>query len=66
MIHMKILFAAFEAEPFAKTGGLGEVCGSLPGALRARGGRCARDPAEISLPSLRNIRTGCVTSPTSV
>ncbi|SHI13480.1 starch synthase [Sporobacter termitidis DSM 10068] len=35
--QLKVLFAAFEAEPFAKTGGLGDVCGSLPGALQKAG-----------------------------
>jgi starch synthase len=35
--ELKVLFAAFEAEPFAKTGGLGDVCGSLPGALTKAG-----------------------------
>lgn len=28
---MKVLFATSEAAPFVKTGGLGEVAGSLPG-----------------------------------
>ncbi len=33
----QVLFAAFEAAPFFKTGGLGEVAGSLPAALKQEG-----------------------------
>ena len=33
----KVLFLAPEAVPFAKTGGLADVAGSLPGALKRRG-----------------------------
>ena len=34
---MKVLFVSSEASPFIKTGGLGEVTGSLARALRSRG-----------------------------
>jgi starch synthase len=34
---MKVLFAASEIAPWVKTGGLGDVAGVLPGALRSRG-----------------------------
>ncbi len=36
-VPLKILFLTAEAEPFAKTGGLGDVSGALPKALRRLG-----------------------------
>jgi len=45
---MNILFVASEATPFAKTGGLADVIGSLPAALTARGERAA-----VVLPAYR-------------
>lgn len=38
---LKILMATSEAVPFAKTGGLGDVAGSLPQALIAEGAKCS-------------------------
>ena len=38
---MKILFAASEAVPFAASGGLADVLGSLPKAISAKGHECA-------------------------
>ena len=40
-VSMKILYATSEAVPFCKTGGLADVAGSLPGALRAEGAEIA-------------------------
>ncbi|HLJ94765.1 MAG TPA: glycogen synthase GlgA [Gemmataceae bacterium] len=47
----KLLFAASEVVPFAKTGGLADVAGSLPRALSRRGWQCA-----IVLPLYHSIR----------
>lgn len=47
---MNILYAAFEATPFVKTGGLGDVAGSLPGALQNAGCNI-----RVILPKLRQI-----------
>ena len=47
---LQVLFAAFEATPFIKTGGLGDVAGSLPGALKGR--NCE---VRVILPKLSQI-----------
>ena len=46
---MNILFATTEAVPFAKTGGLGDVCGALPGALEGLGVRTS-----VIMPAFRS------------
>lgn len=48
---MKILVAASEAVPFAKTGGLADVCGALPIELTRLG-----HPAALILPAYRQAR----------
>ena len=35
--NIKVLYAAFEASPFIKTGGLGDVAGALPQYLHKEG-----------------------------
>ena len=47
---MRVLFAAFEAVPFMKTGGLGDVAGSLPQALLQAG-----IEARVMLPKFKTI-----------
>ena len=47
----RILMAASEAVPFAKTGGLADVIGALPAALKARGEEVA-----VVIPRYRSVR----------
>jgi starch synthase len=48
---MKILYVTSEATPFAKTGGLGDVAGSLPPALAKEGAEVA-----VAMPLYRRVR----------
>lgn len=50
---MKIIFAASEAAPFAKTGGLADVAGSLPPALASLG-----HDISVILPRYRQVDVG--------
>jgi len=50
---LRVLFASPEVAPFAKTGGLADVAGSLPDALRRRG-----LDVSIALPCYRMVREG--------
>jgi starch synthase len=59
---VKILLATSEAVPFAKTGGLADVCGALPGALAALG----EQPALI-MPAYRQVhQAGIAIEPTGI
>jgi starch synthase len=59
---VKILFATTEAVPFAKTGGLGDVCGSLPLALAELG----HEPV-VLMPAFRQaLECGRPIEPTGV
>ena len=51
MNKLKILFAASEVAPFAKTGGLADVAGSLPAALASQGHQVV-----IVMPFYRSVR----------
>ncbi len=51
--QLKILIAAAEAVPFAKTGGLADVAGSLPKALTALG-----HDVRVVMPRYKQIREG--------
>ncbi len=51
---LKILFLASEADPFVKVGGLGDVAGSLPYALRAL--RSENLDVRLALPFHTTIR----------
>ena len=46
----KVLFAAFEVAPFVKTGGLGDVAGSLPGAINS-----SKYEVRVVMPKLKQI-----------
>ena len=48
---MKVLFAASEAHPFIKTGGLGDVMGALPQSLANLG-----VDARVVIPKYKNIK----------
>ncbi|MCP4426722.1 MAG: glycogen synthase [Chloroflexi bacterium] len=50
---MKILFLSAEVAPFAKTGGLGDIGGSLPKALKAMG-----HDVRVVMPAYQNIESG--------
>ncbi len=50
---LKILFLSAEVAPFAKTGGLGDIGGSLPKALRALG-----HDVRVIMPAYKNIEAG--------
>jgi len=59
---LNIVFLSTEAVPFAKTGGLGDVCGSLPLTLAERGHRVT-----MILPAFASIRnSGIAIEPTDI
>ena len=47
---LKVLFASYEASPFIKTGGLGDVAGALPAAVQ-----CPTIEVRVVLPKLKQI-----------
>ena len=57
---LKVLFLSSEVVPFAKTGGLADVAGALPGALRQLG-----VDVRLVLPYYRLVREGDFQGPLS-
>jgi starch synthase len=53
MSNLKILFASSEVTPFAKTGGLADVSGSLPLALASLGHKVV-----VVMPLYRSVKEG--------
>jgi starch synthase len=53
MLPMRILMIASEAVPFAKTGGLADVLGALPGALARLG-----HDVDVAMPRYRGVTAG--------
>lgn len=61
-LKMKILFPTSECVPFAKTGGLADVCGALPEALQRLG-----HEVHVVMPLYRQVRlSGAALTPTSI
>src|ERR1700738_4924324 len=60
---MKILMVASEAAPFAKSGGLADVVGSLPAALKALGHEVAVLLPRYGSVGLKNARRVCYSLP---
>ncbi len=54
MKKLKILFVTSELSPLARTGGLGDVVGALPGALRGSGA-----DVRVIMPLYKSIKDGC-------
>src|SRR5512147_1966225 len=57
---MNILFLAAEAEPFVKVGGLGDVAGTLPRALRALSNDDLKLDVRLVLPYHAVIRSDTI------
>ncbi|MGD2050273.1 MAG: glycogen/starch synthase, partial [Chloroflexota bacterium] len=53
---LKILFVSAEVAPFAKRGGLGDVAGSLPIALKELG-----HDVRVVMPAYQHIEAGLIT-----
>jgi len=59
---LNIVYLTTEAVPFAKTGGLADVCGTLPSEVAALGHQCA-----VIMPAFRSIRhTGLAIETTNI